>query len=121
MYDRINQRVDLMMEAGLLEEVKNLVLYKNLNALQTVGYKELFDYFAGRSSLEEAVESIKINTRHYAKRQITWFKKDKEVKWCPPDFDLVIQQIKNLYFIVLPNHQIPYEIPVSWQRIVRQV
>jgi tRNA dimethylallyltransferase len=95
LYQRINNRVDLMIQQGLQDEAKTLEPYQHLNALQTVGYKELFDYFAGRSSLEEAIESIKINTRHYAKRQMTWFKKDKEVKWCLPDFDSVIQQIKD--------------------------
>jgi len=75
LYRNINHRVDEMMEAGLLEEAKNLLPSKNLNALQTVGYKELFDYFEGKFSLEKAVDEIKKNTRHYAKRQMTWFKK----------------------------------------------
>ncbi len=84
----INQRVDAMMEEGLLDEVKELQQYKNLNALQTVGYKELFDYLDGRSTIENAVEQIKINTRQYAKRQMTWFKKDLEFKWVSPHLAL---------------------------------
>ncbi len=73
LYDRINKRVDLMMEAGLIEEVKSLYPYKHLNALNTVGYKELFEVIEGKSSLKEAVNVIKQNTRRYAKRQLTWF------------------------------------------------
>ena len=73
LYKNINQRVDQMMEEGLLKEAENLFPYKHLNALQTVGYKELFDYLEGKISLEKAVEEIKKNTRHYAKRQMTWF------------------------------------------------
>ncbi len=84
LHRNIHTRVDAMMEAGLLEEVKQLAEYKNLNALQTVGYKELFDYLDGNLSLTEAVERIKINTRQYAKRQMTWFKKDAEIKWFAP-------------------------------------
>lgn len=75
LYNNINTRVDKMMEHGLLEEARNLYPFKHLNALQTVGYKELFDYFEGKYSLEKAVDEIKKNTRHYAKRQLTWFKK----------------------------------------------
>lgn len=75
LYRRINDRVDNMMEAGLLEEAKQLYPFRHLNALQTVGYKELFHYMDGKCTLEEAVIEIKKNTRHYAKRQITWFKK----------------------------------------------
>jgi tRNA dimethylallyltransferase len=81
---RINNRVDQMMEMGLLEEVKSLLPCKHLNALQTVGYKELFSHLAGDISLQEAVEQIKTNTRQYAKRQMTWFKKYKEYQWFPP-------------------------------------
>lgn len=80
----INTRVNTMMEAGLLEEVKNLVPYKNLNALQTVGYAELFDYLGKKIALHEAIERIKANTRQYAKRQMTWFRKDGEIKWFAP-------------------------------------
>ncbi len=75
LYDNINRRVDQMIEKGLLEEAKSLFPYKNLNALQTVGYKELFDYFEAKISLPQAIEEIKKNTRRYAKRQMTWFKK----------------------------------------------
>lgn len=84
LYERINHRVNLMMEAGLEEEVRALLPGKSLNALQTVGYRELFDYFEGKISLARAVELIKQNTRNYAKRQVTWFKKDEEVKWLKP-------------------------------------
>ena len=84
----INQRVDAMMEEGLLDEVKELHQYKNLNALQTVGYKEIFDYLDGAATLENAEEQIKINTRQYAKRQMTWFKKDLEFKWVSPHLAL---------------------------------
>lgn len=75
LYDNSNKRVDGMMETGLLDEAKELYPHRYLNALQTVGYRELFDYFDGTISLENAIEDIKKNTRHYAKRQITWFKK----------------------------------------------
>jgi tRNA dimethylallyltransferase len=75
LYDRINRRVDEMMAEGLLEEVKSLYPFRSLNALQTVGYKELFEYIDGKLTLEQAIGLIKQNTRHYAKRQITWFTK----------------------------------------------
>lgn len=81
LYRRINARVDLMMEEGLLEEVKGLVPYKDKNALQTVGYRELFAHLEGIMSLDEAIEEIKKNTRHYAKRQLTWFRKDPAFQW----------------------------------------
>jgi len=81
MYERINTRVDLMLEAGLLAEVQALLPYQALNALQTVGYRELFRYFNGESTLEEAVEEIKKNTRRFAKRQITWFKRTPNAAW----------------------------------------
>jgi tRNA dimethylallyltransferase len=77
----INARVDKMIEAGLVEEVRPLLPYKNLNALQTVGYSEIFEYLEGEISLDEAIDQVKRNTRQYAKRQMTWFKKDKEIKW----------------------------------------
>lgn len=88
---RINKRVNMMMQDGLLEEVKKLVPYQKLNALQTVGYRELFGHLAGDLSLNDAIEIIKINTRQYAKRQMTWFKKDEEVNWCEPDFEKLIK------------------------------
>ena len=81
LYQRINERVDKMMEAGLTEEARGLIPYRDLNALQTVGYSEMFDYFDEKISLGRAVELIKQNSRHYAKRQMTWFKKDKEMVW----------------------------------------
>lgn len=84
LYTRINQRVDKMMEMGLLEEVKGLMQYRELNALQTVGYSELFDYIDENTSLERAIELIKRHTRRYAKRQMTWFKKDQEFQWFSP-------------------------------------
>ena len=80
-YNRINQRVDIMMENGLLEEVKGLIPFKDLNALNTVGYRELFQYLDGEVTLEFAVSEIKKNTRRFAKRQNTWFKKDTEIEW----------------------------------------
>ena len=85
LYERINQRVDQMMADGLLEEAKAMYGRRELNALNTVGYKELFDYFDGRWPLEEAVERIKGNTRRYARKQLTWFKKDEAVRWFHPD------------------------------------
>jgi tRNA dimethylallyltransferase len=81
LHQRINQRVDRMMEEGLLKEVRGLLPYRGLNALQTVGYSELFDHLEGKMSLDEAVERIKINTRQYAKRQMTWFRKDPSIQW----------------------------------------
>lgn len=81
MYNRINQRVDIMMNEGLLAEAKGLSPNKQLNALQTVGYRELFGYFDGDFTLEFAIEEIKKNTRRFAKRQLTWFKRDENTKW----------------------------------------
>ena len=97
LHRNINARVDKMMETGLPGEVKQLLPYKNLNALQTVGYAELFYYLDGKISLQEAIELIKQNTRQYAKRQMTWFKKDKEIKWYSPlDAQKIEDDIKNL-------------------------
>jgi len=79
--ERIDRRVDMMMDQGLLEEAKALYPKRQLNALNTVGYKELFSYFDGDCTLEEAVEQIKIHTRQYAKRQMTWLRRDKEYRW----------------------------------------
>lgn len=93
MYNRINQRVDIMIEEGLLEEAKNLYPNKDLNALQTVGYRELFDYFDGKTTLEFAIEEIKKNTRRFAKRQLTWFKRTENVAWF--DFKTDINEIIN--------------------------
>ncbi|WP_431166763.1 tRNA (adenosine(37)-N6)-dimethylallyltransferase MiaA [Tenacibaculum halocynthiae] len=81
MYNRINKRVDIMMNSGLLEEAKSLYQHKHLNALQTVGYKELFSSFEGDFSLNFAIEEIKKNTRRFAKRQGTWFRKDPNINW----------------------------------------
>jgi len=81
MYDRINQRVDIMLNDGLLVEAQSLYPNKHLNALQTVGYRELFDYFDGKTTLDFATEQIKMNTRRFAKRQITWFKRTENVSW----------------------------------------
>ncbi len=80
-YDRINLRVDRMLENGLLEEAKTLHAHKKLNALQTVGYRELFSFFEGKFTREFAISEIKKNTRRFAKRQLTWFKRDKETLW----------------------------------------
>ena len=85
LYQRINQRVDEMMQQGLLEEAKSLYPMRQMNALNTVGYKELFDYLEGRWPLEEAVERIKGNTRRYARKQLTWYKKDEQIRWFHPD------------------------------------
>jgi tRNA dimethylallyltransferase len=84
LYERINKRVDLMFDAGLIEEVKNLQDYRQENALQTVGYNELFSHFDGDLSLEEAQNEIKKNSRRYAKRQLTWFRRGSEVTWFSP-------------------------------------
>lgn len=85
LYKRINTRVDQMMADGLLKEAEQMYKTRDLNALNTVGYKELFEYFDGRWPLEEAVERIKGNTRRYARKQLTWYKKDPDIKWFHPD------------------------------------
>jgi tRNA dimethylallyltransferase len=100
-YDRINQRVGIMMEEGLLAEAQNLYEYKKLNALQTVGYRELFDYFDGSIELPFAIAEIKKNTRRFAKRQLTWFKRNEATKWFdyatkPSTIINYIAQFKNL-------------------------
>lgn len=81
LYERINRRVEVMMEQGLEEEARSLYQWRDLPALQTVGYRELFDYFDGTIPLEEAVRLIQRNTRHYAKRQMTWWGRDKSIEW----------------------------------------
>ena len=97
LHDRINTRVDRMIENGLVEEVKELLPFRNLNALQTVGYSEVFDYLEAKISLEEAIELIKKNTRQYAKRQVTWFKKDKEIKWfAPTELEKIENYLENI-------------------------
>ena len=85
LYSRINQRVDDMMAQGLLDEVRAMAPYREVNALNTVGYKELFDYMDGRWPLEEAIERIKGNTRRYARKQLTWYKRDENIRWFHPD------------------------------------
>ena len=92
LHRNINTRTDKMMEAGLLNEIRDLLPYKKLNALQTVGYKELFDHLDGKKSLPEAIEKIKINTRQYAKRQMTWFKNDQSIRWFHPGDSELIKQ-----------------------------
>ncbi len=96
-YDRINQRVDLMVEAGLVEEVRTLEPQKSLNALQTVGYRELFKYFEGDWTLDFAISEIKKNTRRFAKRQLTWFKKNENTIWVDyqEDINSIIDKTKN--------------------------
>ena len=96
LYQRINQRVDEMMQQGLLEEAKSLYPMRQMNALNTVGYKELFDYLEGRWPLEEAVERIKGNTRRYARKQLTWYKKDPQIHWFhPQETEQIISYITN--------------------------
>lgn len=85
LYERINRRVDGMLEAGLEEEAMKLWPLRHLNALNTVGYKEFFDYFEGKSTYEEAVALIKRNSRRYARKQLSWFRRDKDIHWFPPD------------------------------------
>lgn len=85
LYQRINHRVDKMFEAGLIVEAREAYTNRQLNSLNTVGYKELFDYFDGKTDLEKATELIKRNTRHYARKQLTWFRKDNEINWFHPE------------------------------------
>ncbi len=96
-YDRINQRVDIMVNNGLVEEAKNLLKHKDLNALNTVGYKELFKYFEGEWTLDFAISEIKKNTRRFAKRQLTWFRKDEAIAWFDytSDINSIIKHIEN--------------------------
>lgn len=94
LYDRINRRVDMMINDGLVEEVRALMPLRHLNSLQTVGYRELFDYFDGTATLEEAIELIKRNSRRYAKRQLTWFRRDEATEWFSPhDTEAIIKYI----------------------------
>lgn len=95
LHRNINTRVDNMIGKGLVEEVTSLLPYKNLNALQTVGYSEIFDYVEGKITLDEAIELIKKNTRQYAKRQITWLKKDKDTAWLDAGSDNLAGLIQN--------------------------
>lgn len=98
LYERINKRVDIMLQEGLLDEVKSLSAYQDKNALKTVGYQELFAFLRGECSFETAVDKIKVNSRRYAKRQLTWFKKDSEVKWFQADaIPEIIEYIRNRF------------------------
>lgn len=98
LYNRINQRVDQMMAEGLLEEAKSLYPMRHMNALNTVGYKEMFAYLDGTWTLEEAVERIKGNTRRYARKQLTWYKKDEQIRWFHPnEKDKIISYISQDY------------------------
>ncbi|MEO6489397.1 MAG: tRNA (adenosine(37)-N6)-dimethylallyltransferase MiaA [Ferruginibacter sp.] len=94
LYQHINDRVDMMINIGLLKEVESLLEFQQLNALQTVGYKELFDLLNGKQSLGKAIELIKQNTRNYAKRQMTWFRKDPTIKWMKPDLNKLLEYLK---------------------------
>jgi tRNA dimethylallyltransferase len=98
-YDRINKRVDLMMTEGLLDEVKELQAKQHLNALNTVGYKELFTYIIGEWTLDFAISEIKKNTRRFAKRQLTWFKKDKTILWFDysTDFNTIVEKLQTKF------------------------
>ncbi len=91
LYDRINRRVDMMIDEGLEAEARAVYPLRHLNSLQTVGYREMFDYFDGTTTREEAIELIKRNSRRYAKRQMTWFRRDSEIRWfAPEEFDLMV-------------------------------
>lgn len=95
LYERINHRTDEMIKSGLVDEVKNLLGFKHLNALQTVGYREIFEYLENKINLAEAIDLIKQNTRNFAKRQLTWFKKDKDLQWFEPtDTDNILKFIE---------------------------
>lgn len=99
LYNRIDARMDSMIDSGLFEEAKALYPFKNLNALQTVGYREIYDYLDGQYDREEAVRLLKRNTRRYAKRQLTWFKRDEEVRWFNPnDWSEIISHIQDSKF-----------------------
>jgi tRNA dimethylallyltransferase len=100
LYSRINSRVDNMITNGLEDEVKQLTEFRKLNALNSVGYREFFDYFDGKISKEKAIELIKRNSRRYAKRQLTWWGKDKEIKWFKPEMvQAIIQYIESLVVV----------------------
>jgi len=96
-YERINLRVDQMIKDGLIEEVEGLKSFRHLNPLNTVGYSEIFNYLDGKSNKEEAIEKIKQNTRRFAKRQLTWFKKSEDIKWYKPDeLEPIIQHLNSI-------------------------
>ena len=97
LYERINDRMDHMIEAGLFQEAKSLYRYRHVNALQTVGYKEIFDYMSGRYDKEECIRLLKRNSRRYAKRQLTWFKKDTNTHWfSPEDMPGILDYVKQM-------------------------
>jgi tRNA dimethylallyltransferase len=99
LYGRINSRVDTMISMGLEDEARQLYSFRNLNAMNSVGYREFFDFFDGKISREKAIELIKRNSRRYAKRQITWWGKDKDIKWFHPDnIQEIIKYIEKLVF-----------------------
>jgi len=93
LYDRINRRVDIMVERGLVDEARSLMQYRDMVALKTIGYTELFDHFDGKTSLDEAIELIKRNSRRYARRQITWFHRNNEYVECEPDAETILTEI----------------------------
>lgn len=94
LYDRINQRMDIMIEAGLFAEAESVLAHKDSNALQTIGYKEIYEYLAGTYDKEEAIRLLKRNSRRFAKRQLTWFKKNSSIKWFDPaNLELIINYI----------------------------
>ena len=94
LYDRVNRRVEMMIAAGLEAEARSVLAYRHCNSLHTVGYSEMFDYFDGKTTLDEAIELIKRNTRHYAKRQMTWFRRDEQIAWfAPTDYQQIIKYI----------------------------
>jgi tRNA dimethylallyltransferase len=101
LYDRINNRVDEMIQAGLEQEAFQLFPNRMLNTLNTVGYREFFEFFEGKCTREEAIERIKANTRKYARKQLTWFRKDPEINWFHPDD---AHKIKNFIGTILPNY-----------------
>lgn len=95
LYETINKRVEKMVKAGLVEEARELYQYRNLNSLNTVGYKELFDHFDGKISIDKSIKLIKRNTRRYAKRQLTWFHRDKNIHWFEPsDIEKILELIR---------------------------
>jgi len=96
LYRQINYRTDVMLQNGLIDEVRSLLPYRHLNSLNTVGYAELFDYFDGKTNLEQAIDLIKQNTRYFAKRQLTWFRKDKDMNWLEADDEDLISDIVKL-------------------------
>ncbi|PWG79098.1 tRNA (adenosine(37)-N6)-dimethylallyltransferase MiaA [Pararcticibacter amylolyticus] len=97
LYNRINERVDMMIKSGLVEEVRDLLPLRNLNALNTVGYSEIFEFLDHKITMLEAIEAIKQNTRRFAKRQLTWFRKDTEIKWFEPSqYPEIIDYINDL-------------------------